>query len=333
MNAFFIAPAISGVSLRHAHLDPPVARAAARAARQDRRPSSASPATAPADACDAASGTRSPGARKPKQANLDALFLVPERRDHPRDRGRAARRPASARSASGRPTGAAYQQTQDDVVALLDGRRRQPDVEVQRDDFGFTWLRRRTGAADDIEGLCTDLHAVNTALEEQGFGAGLLCSLVPFARPRRVARSGWSTSTSRAPSTRSPRPARSAATTCSRSRSATRSGRAADGGRSPALDRPVGCPRALTRRRRATPPRARFRSWGDEGSRSGGRRRHGVRAVRGRPRPRAPAYGVPDVRRLATRRGRDPGRAGQAVRRVVTAGARRAACGPTPTGR
>jgi hypothetical protein len=29
----------------------------------------------------------------------------------------------------------------------------------------------------------TDLHAVNTTLEEQGFGPGLLCSLVSFTDP------------------------------------------------------------------------------------------------------------------------------------------------------
>ena len=28
--------------------------------------------------------------------------------------------------------------------------------------------------------MCTDLHAVNTSLESQGFGSGLLCSVVPF---------------------------------------------------------------------------------------------------------------------------------------------------------
>ena len=53
---------------------------------------------------------------------------------------------------------------------------------------------------DDVAGLCTDLHAVNTALEEQGFGPGLLCSLVPFA-DRTAGGSASSTSTSRAPST------------------------------------------------------------------------------------------------------------------------------------
>ena len=37
------------------------------------------------------------------------------------------------------------------------------------------------GDAADISGLCTDLHAVNTTLELNGFAGGLLCSLVPFA--------------------------------------------------------------------------------------------------------------------------------------------------------
>ena len=55
------------------------------------------------------------------------------------------------------------------------------------DDFGFTWLVVR-GSPDDVPGLVTDLHAVNTELEAQGFASGLLCSLVGFADPsgRRV---------------------------------------------------------------------------------------------------------------------------------------------------
>jgi hypothetical protein len=35
----------------------------------------------------------------------------------------------------------------------------------------------------DVGALCTDLHAVNTTLEAEGFGPGLLCSLVPFVQP------------------------------------------------------------------------------------------------------------------------------------------------------
>ncbi len=35
----------------------------------------------------------------------------------------------------------------------------------------------------DPGALVTHLHAVNSALEDQGFGPGLLCSLVEFADP------------------------------------------------------------------------------------------------------------------------------------------------------
>ena len=45
------------------------------------------------------------------------------------------------------------------------------------DEYGFTWLVARQ---DDMSALVTDLHAINTALEAQGFGPSLLCSLVGF---------------------------------------------------------------------------------------------------------------------------------------------------------
>ncbi len=161
------------------------------------------------------------GRSRPKQANLDALFAIPTAAItlettlglRPTGEGSVCYRAAA---------GAAFQQTQDEVVALLDADPDAPPVEVTRDEFGFTWLLNRHDPAD-IEGLCTDLHAVNTALESQGFGPGLLCSLVPFAMTR-VDGSAWSTSTSRPRSTRSRRsPAPAApATTCSRSRCATR---------------------------------------------------------------------------------------------------------------
>jgi len=119
------------------------------------------------------------GRSRPKQANLDSLFLVPSAAItlqtaiglRPTGEGSVCYRAA---------TGAAFQQTEDDVVALLNADPDAPDVRTSRDEFGFTWLVVRRDP-DDVSGLCTDLHAVNTALEEQGFGPGLLCSLVPFA--------------------------------------------------------------------------------------------------------------------------------------------------------
>ncbi|MGZ4450079.1 MAG: PspA-associated protein PspAB [Nocardioides sp.] len=121
------------------------------------------------------------GRSRPKTADLDALFLVPS----------AA---VTLQTALGlRPTGAgavcfraasgpAFGRVQDDVVALLDEDPAAPDVETTRDSFGFTWLlaRRDPSDPDAVSALCTDLHAVNTALEDQGFGPSLLCSLVPF---------------------------------------------------------------------------------------------------------------------------------------------------------
>ena len=118
------------------------------------------------------------GRSRPKPANLDSLFLVPsaavtlqtELGLTPTGEGSVCYRAAA---------GAAFQQTQDEVVSLLDADPSAPPVEVTRDEFGFTWLLNRHDAAD-VAGLVTDLHAVNTALEGQGFGPGLLCSLVPF---------------------------------------------------------------------------------------------------------------------------------------------------------
>jgi hypothetical protein len=74
--------------------------------------------------------------------------------------------------------GAAFAQTQRDVVELLDNDE-DPDVEQSTDDFGFTWLLARQ-SPDDLAALVTDLHTVNTSLEAQGFGPSLLCSLVGF---------------------------------------------------------------------------------------------------------------------------------------------------------
>ena len=119
------------------------------------------------------------GRTRPKQPQLDSLFLVPSAAItlettlglRPTGTGSVCFRAAS---------GQAFRQVQADVVELLNADPDAPDVEVSQDEFGFTWLVVH-GSPDDPAGLCTDLHAVNTAIEEQGFGPGLLCSLVPFA--------------------------------------------------------------------------------------------------------------------------------------------------------
>ena len=119
------------------------------------------------------------GRTRPKAADLDALFLVPSAAVTLQTA--AGLTPTGDGSVCFRAAdGAAVRQVQDEVVALLNDDPEAPDVQISRDDFGFTWLVVHRDPSD-TGGLCTDLHAVNTSLEAQGFGAGLLCSVVPFA--------------------------------------------------------------------------------------------------------------------------------------------------------
>lgn len=120
------------------------------------------------------------GRRKPVKANLDALFALPSAAITlqtaagftPTGNGSVCYRQAE---------GAAFAQTQTDVVELLNADEG-PDVEKSVDQYGFTWLVTRQDPTD-MAALVTDLHAVNTTLEAQGFGPGLLCSLVGFTDP------------------------------------------------------------------------------------------------------------------------------------------------------
>ena len=111
------------------------------------------------------------------RANLDALFSLPAAAITLQTA--AGFNPTGVGSVCYRAAeGAAFAQTQRDVVELLDNDD-DPDVEQSTDSFGFTWLVARQ-SADDLSALVTDLHTVNTSLEAQGFGPSLLCSLVGF---------------------------------------------------------------------------------------------------------------------------------------------------------
>ena len=118
------------------------------------------------------------GQQRPKGPDLDHLFAVP---------GAAITlqtsldvRPTGVGSVCFRAAeGAAAGSVQDVAEMLVEGTDK-PQVERSVDSFGFTWFVVR-GSADDVSGLVTDLHAVNTELEDQGFASGLLCSVVGFA--------------------------------------------------------------------------------------------------------------------------------------------------------
>ena len=127
------------------------------------------------------------GRTQPKQANLDSLFLVPSAAVtlqttigfEPTGDGSVCYRAA---------TGVAFDAVQAEVVELLRSTADTPDVRVSTDGFGFSWIEIDREPGADVEGLCTGLHAVNTGLEAQGFGPGLLCTVVGFAdaRDRRL---------------------------------------------------------------------------------------------------------------------------------------------------
>ena len=121
------------------------------------------------------------GRNKVKGPNLDALFGIPSAAITletsagfvPTGVGSVCFRAAS---------GAAYHQMQADILALIKDSPDAPEVEVSLDDFGYTWLVVH-GDPNDTASLCTDLHAVNSTLVDQGFDSGLLCTLVPFGDP------------------------------------------------------------------------------------------------------------------------------------------------------
>ncbi|MCX5275383.1 PspA-associated protein PspAB [Streptomyces virginiae] len=77
--------------------------------------------------------------------------------------------------------GGAFAQIRQEVRDLLgaDSERGGAPVEFSRDTYGYSWLLSRRDPGD-LTSLVNDLHAVNTALQDSGFGPQLLCSLVTF---------------------------------------------------------------------------------------------------------------------------------------------------------
>ncbi|MEU0240352.1 hypothetical protein ABZ234_21905 [Nocardiopsis sp. NPDC006198] len=127
------------------------------------------------------------GRSKPTAPDLDALFGLPSAAVTLR--AAAGFRPTGTGSVAFRATeGAAFADLERDITALLDAGDG-PPVDQVTDDYGYTWLVVRShdpaGAEGevtdpDITGLVTDLHAVNSTLEANGYGPSLLCSLVGF---------------------------------------------------------------------------------------------------------------------------------------------------------
>lgn len=120
------------------------------------------------------------GRSKPKAANLDALFAVPQAALTLQ--AGAGFVPTGVGAVCYRQNeGGAFSSMQSDIQQLLDADDG-PAVERTQDSYGFTWLLCRHEPGD-VSGLVSELHAVNSTLESQGFGSSLLCSYVGFAGP------------------------------------------------------------------------------------------------------------------------------------------------------
>jgi len=121
------------------------------------------------------------GRTKPVQPKLDDLFALPSAAVT-LEAG-AGFTPTGSGSVCFRPVeGRSFADVQKDVTELLDmsaGQEGGLPVEVSKDDFGFTWVVA-SRMSSEIDGLVTDLHAVNSALVDNGFGPQLLCTLVAF---------------------------------------------------------------------------------------------------------------------------------------------------------
>lgn len=119
------------------------------------------------------------GRTKPVKPNLDALFSVPSAAYTlqaaldlvPTGTGSVCFKTAEGSSAAA---------AQADAVALL-GAGAATAPRVSRDEYDYTWVTCEH-PAEDLSGLVTDLHAVNTTLAEAGYGPSLLCTVIGFRR-------------------------------------------------------------------------------------------------------------------------------------------------------
>ena len=124
------------------------------------------------------------GRSKPKRPDLDQLFALPSAA-LTLQAGAGFTPTGTGAVCFASVEGGAFARLQQDVRALLDAdtERGGIPVEFSRDDYGYTWLLVRHDPAEEdgaMPALVNDLHAVNTLLEEAGFGPQLLCSLVTF---------------------------------------------------------------------------------------------------------------------------------------------------------
>ena len=124
------------------------------------------------------------GRTKPVQPKLDDLFALPSAAIQLQ--AATGFTPTGSGSVCFRAVeGKTFADIQKEVRELLDLDNSRPDgtgglpVEVTKDSYGYTWLISNH-MSDEVDILVTDLHAVNSALVDNGFGPQLLCTMVAF---------------------------------------------------------------------------------------------------------------------------------------------------------
>jgi hypothetical protein len=124
------------------------------------------------------------GRTKPVQPKLDDLFALPSAAIQLQ--AATGFTPTGSGSVCFRSVeGKTFADIQKEVRELLDLDNSKPGggglpIEVTKDSYGFTWLISNH-MSDETDTLVTDLHAVNSALVDNGFGPQLLCTMVAFA--------------------------------------------------------------------------------------------------------------------------------------------------------
>jgi hypothetical protein len=123
------------------------------------------------------------GRTKPVQPKLDDLFALPSAAVQLQ--AAMGFTPTGSGSVSFKAVaGKTFSDIERDVQDLLNMDTGKPGggglpVEVTKDNYGYTWLVANH-MSDEMEALVTDLHAVNSALVDNGYGPQLLCTLVAF---------------------------------------------------------------------------------------------------------------------------------------------------------
>jgi hypothetical protein len=123
------------------------------------------------------------GRTKPVQPKLDDLFALPSAAVQLQ--AALGFTPTGSGSVSFKSVaGKAFTDVQREVQELLDMDTGKPGggglpVEVTKDSYGYTWLVSNH-MSDEMDELVTDLHAVNSALVDNGYGPQLLATLVAF---------------------------------------------------------------------------------------------------------------------------------------------------------